>query len=79
MSNQIMQNPIAMFLIGAIFGLLVALVPISIAVYSTQTGYHLIHYLVLAGFSLFFGGLAIVQKEKFGDTIEQVLNSMTFG
>lgn len=79
MSNQITQNPIAMFLIGAAFGLFVALIPISIAVYSTHTGYHLIHYLVLAGFSLFFGGLAIVQKEKFGDTIQQVLDSMTSG
>jgi nucleoside recognition membrane protein YjiH len=73
------QNRFLMFLIGSIFGLFVAFIPLSIALYATQTGYHLAHYIVLAVSSLFFGGLAVVQKEQFGDTIERVLNSITSG
>jgi hypothetical protein len=73
------ENPIAMFFIGLVFGLVVASVPLSIAVYANHSSYHLAHYLVSAGAALFFGGVAVVQKEKFGDTIERVLNSMTSG
>lgn len=73
------QNRFLMFFIGLMVGLCIAFVPLSIAVYSTQTGYHLAHYLVLAISALFFGGLAVVQKAKFGDTVERVLNSMTSG
>jgi len=73
------SNPFLMFCIGAVAGTFTAWVPLSIAVYSNQTGYHLSHYLVLVAFAIVFGWLAVVQKEKFADTLSRVWNSMTFG
>lgn len=73
------QNRFLMFLIGLAVGLFIAWVPLSIAVYFNQSGYHLAHYLVLTVSSIFFGGLAAVQQEKFSNTIQRVLDSMTWG
>ncbi|HTL89311.1 MAG TPA: hypothetical protein VL134_07910 [Leptolyngbya sp.] len=72
-------NPLLRFLIGAGIGTFVAWIPISIAVYSTHTEYHLSHYLALSLFGLAFGWLAVVQKDNLADMIERVLNSITLG
>lgn len=70
---------IVRFLFGAVCGVAVAIVPISISTSALQTELTAVHFAVLAGFGILLGVLATIQKEKFQDTLSRILESITSG